>query len=93
MNGFAFGTVWCEHSIAIACKTIPNFFFSLPELIFMAYNLLKLMTTRCFVMYLMNCKASLKEFNATSVLTPSFFSKTLNAGESSLYARSNLNFA
>ena len=93
MNGFDFGAVLFEHSIAIAFKTIPYFFFSFPELVFMAYSLLKLMTMRCFVMYLMCCRASLKEFNTTSVLTPSFLSKTLNAGVSSFYARSNLNFA
>ena len=55
-HGSYFGAVLLEHSIAIAFNTIPYFFFSCPELVFMAYSLLKLMTTRCFVMYLMNCK-------------------------------------
>ena len=72
-QAFDFGAILFEHSIAIAFKTIP-YFFSIPELVFMAYNLLKLMTIRCFVVYLMYCKASLKDFNTTSVLTPSFLS-------------------
>ena len=71
-HGSYFGAVLLEHSIAIAFNTIPYFFFSCPELVFMAYSLLKLMTTRCFVMYLMNCKFFLNSFNTTSVLTPSF---------------------
>ena len=49
------------------------------------------MTMRCFVRYLMYCRASLNEFKATSVLTPSFFSKTLKHGVSSSYASSSLN--
>ena len=53
MHGFGVGAVLFKHSIAVACKTIPYFFFSFPELVFMAYNLLKLTTIRCFVMYLM----------------------------------------
>ena len=56
----------------------------------MAYILLTLMTIRCFVKYLSYCKASLKEFNATSA--PSFLPKTLNAGESSLYAKVKVEF-
>ena len=53
MRALDFGAVLFEHSIAIAFKTIPYFFFSFPELVFMAYNLLNSMTIRCFVMYLM----------------------------------------
>ena len=93
MHGLDFGTDLFDHSIAIAFKTIPYFFCSFPELVFMAYNLLKLMTIRCFVVYRMYCKASLNKFSDTSVLTPSFLSYTLNAGVSSLYDRSNFNFA
>ena len=83
-HGSYFGTVLFERSIAIAFNTIPYIFFSLPELISMAYSLLKLMAMRCFVMYLVNCKAYLKEFTTTSVLTPSFLSNTLNTCDSSL---------
>ena len=71
MHAFEFGAVLFEHSIAIAFKMIPYLFCSFPELVFMAYNLLKLTTTRCFVISLMYCKAYLKEYSATSVLTPS----------------------
>ena len=56
-HGLYFGTVLFVHSIASAFKVIPYFFFCSPELVFMAYSLLKLMTMRCFVVYLMCCKA------------------------------------
>ena len=59
----------------------------------MAYSVLKLMTMRCFVVYLMHCKASVKEFNATSVRTPTFCLNILNTGDSSQLASSSLNYA
>ena len=89
MHAFDFGAVLFEHSIATACKTIPYFFFSFPELVFMAYSLRKFTTIRCFVMYLMYCKGFLegvqRDLRSDSVLVIVYLERQLND-------RSNLKF-